>query len=77
VGKKIYVSTATGKHQQRTGGVIHVFSLESGNTMTLVDTHPITAGSYGYSCLAKRSDGLVLLYEAGPGEIRFLRIGNL
>lgn len=77
VGQKLYVSTATGKNQQRTGGVIHMFSLEEDNTLTLRDTHTITDGSYSYSCLAAYAAEIALLYESGPGEITFRRLGNL
>lgn len=76
-GDRIYISTATGRNMERTGGVIHVFSLEEDNTMTLTHTHSITGGSYSYSCLTSVDDALALLFESGPGEIRFLRIGNL
>lgn len=76
MGRKLYVSTATGKNRQRTGGVIHVFSLEDDNTLTLMDTHPIAKGSYSYSCLASLEGGLSLLYESGPGKITFLNMGN-
>jgi hypothetical protein len=76
VGRKIYVSTATGKNQQRTGGVIHTFALNQDNTLTLVATHSITENNYGYSCLADLpGSGLALLYESGQGEITFRRIG--
>ena len=75
VGRKIYVSTATGTNQQRTGGVIHVFSLEEDNTLVLTASHPITEGSYGYSCLAPIGEEFALLYESGQGEITFRRIG--
>lgn len=76
VGRKIFVSTATGKNQQRTGGVIHTFALNQDNTLTLVATHSITENSYGYSCLADLpGSGLALLYESGQGEITFRRIG--
>ena len=75
VGQEIYASTATGKNQQRTGGVIHVFSLEEDNTLVLTASHPITEGSYGYSCLAPIGEEFALLYESGQGEITFRRIG--
>ena len=72
VGQKIFVSTATGKNQQRSGGVIHVFTLDEGNTMALQKTIPVEEGPYSYSCLADRGrEGLALLYESGPGQIRF------
>ena len=72
VGQNIFVSTATGQDQQRTGGVIHVFSLAESNAMTLQKTICVEEGSYSYSCLADRgAEGLALLYESGPGRIRF------
>ena len=76
-GDRIYISTATGRNMERTGGVIHIFSLGEDNTMTLTHTCSITGGSYSYSCLASVNDALALLFESGPGEIRFLRISNL
>ena len=77
VGRRIFVSTATGKHQQRTGGVIHVFTLDESNAMTLTATHPITDSSYSYSCLAPLpGNGLALLYESGPGKITFRRLAD-
>ena len=77
VGNRIYVSTATGINQQRTGGVIHVFSLDLNNAMTLLHTHSITDGSYGYSCLTATEKELALLYESGPGQISFCRLPSL
>ena len=78
VGSRIYVSTATGKNQQRTGGVIHVFSLEEAGTMMLLHTYSITDGSYSYSCLTAPAAGeLALLYESGPGQISFCRLPSL
>ena len=75
VGERIFVSTATGRNMERTDGVIHVFSLEENNTMTLRETYPVAPGSYSYSSLAPFGAELALLYEYGPGGISFLRIG--
>ena len=55
--------------------MIHVFSLEEDNTLALTSSHPITEGSYGYSCLAPLGEEFALLYESGQGEITFRRIG--
>lgn len=73
MGDRIYVSTATGRDRVREDGVIHVFSLEENNAMTLCGTLSVTPGSYSYSCLAPLGEELALLYESGTGEITFSR----